>query len=136
MKYGYLDNADAITFKKKLGSQEESSLVEGTKSLHRLSKYLPERQFNRVQVILSSLHYDFGIPTNRALNALTIQLYLDHTTKIDSETRKAVGIVAAEYDLLVRHLNHDEQVALSDDREKVLPRWISYTQNAGKTKVQ
>lgn len=132
--YKYLDDDDRNDFESFWGTEHQSLLVAGSKTSNRLKKYLPEKEYYRIRVILTALVRDFKLPSARYTYAIAVMMYaitLKEDVKVSDDIK---DIVDAELALLIEHLSTDDDEEDGDTEkslfdqgiEMVLSRWNEY----------
>lgn len=130
--FDYLDDEDRAEFARYLGTDLEDMLVAGSRTPNRLQKYLPEQQYFRIRVILTSLVRDFNLPAVRYTYAIAAFLYSSGVAGSDLSP-KLIEIVDSELVLLMKHLHTtDDEDEMSEkdrferDLKTVGSRWEEY----------
>lgn len=131
--FHYLDERDSLDFQEHFGTEFQDVLVSGRKTLYRLEKYISEKEFYRIRVVLTSLVRDFNLPPVRYTSAIALTLYsmtLKDDANVSEETKDIVNI---ELDLLLEHLMLDNDDEGNSERElfdrdlaKVTERWNEF----------
>jgi len=133
--YSYLDKDDLSEFKEYYSNDNEGMLVAGSRSVSRLSKYLPSDEFKRFQVILSALNYDFHIPSVRYLSAIALEIYLNYLIPERGENDHTTRFAKLEFRLLETHLTEDEREEYRQKREMAITQWPVYIKDPASFQV-
>ena len=105
--FHYLDESDTKKFKEYWGTDLESMLVAGSKTSRRLQKYLPEKEYYKIRIILTALVRDFELPAVRYTSAIALTIYVISIEKDSNISEATKNIAMAEQALLVVHLMED-----------------------------
>jgi len=139
--FDYLDERDSMDFDEYLGTEYQDILVAGRKTLYRLEKYIPEKEFHRIRVVLTALVRDFNLPAVRYTSAIALTIYA-MSIKDDIEMPEDIrNVVNIELALLLEHLMSDddddddgnsERELFDRGLEKVSSRWDEYLRDPSK----
>ncbi len=130
--FHYLNERDERDFKEFWGTSDQSILVAGRKTSRRLEKYLPEKEYNRIRVILAVLVRDFELPAIRYTYAIALMIYAMSLQEAN-ESKEIKNIANAELAFLLEHLQTDndadgdtERALFDRNVEMVTKRWNEY----------
>jgi hypothetical protein len=131
--FNYLDESDAKEFEEHLGTVFQEILVSGRKTLYRIEKYIPEKEYYRIRVVLTALVRDFNLSAVRYTGAIALAIYAMVLQRDDSVLVETKNVVSAELALLLEHLMSDndddgnsERELFERDFEMVTKRWSEY----------
>lgn len=127
--FSYLEDNDAIEFHELFGTNDESLLVAGHKTINRLERYFSAEEFSRYKVILSALVRDFNFPANRYTSGIALGLYISIVENSSSVSDLIKQIAGTEFVLLLRHLSTSERLQYDRDSEVAYSRWNEYLKN-------
>jgi len=105
--FHYLDESDTKKFREFWGTDFESMLVAGSKTSNRLKKYLSEKEYYKIRIILTALVRDFELPAVRYTSAIALTIYVISIEKDSNISEATKNIAMAEQALLVVHLMED-----------------------------
>ena len=130
--FSYLDQEDTRDFIE-FWEDYQSILVAGSKTSYRLKKYLTEKEYLPIKVILTALVRDFNLPAVRYTYAIALMIHAMRFKDSDNATDNTKGIIEAELGLLLRHLQTDDDDEGSTEKERfdrdlelVSRRWNEY----------
>ncbi len=128
----YLDKRDSLDFQEHFGTEFQDILVSGRKTIYRLEKYISEKEFYRIKVILTALVRDFNLPPVRYTSAIALTLYAMTLQTDNNVSEEIKDILNIELALLLQHLMLDDYEGNSErelfDRDfaMVSERWNEY----------
>ena len=131
--FHYLDESDTKKFREFWGTDFESMLVAGSKTSNRLKKYLSEKEYYKIRIILTALVRDFELPAVRYTSAIALTIYLISIEKDSKISEATKNIAMAEQALLLEHLMTDNDDDDNTERdlfdiniESVTQRWNEF----------
>lgn len=137
--FDYLDERDANEFEELLETEYQDILVAGRKTLYRLEKYIPEKEFHRIRVVLTALVRDFNLPAVRYTSAIALTMYAMSIRDEIDMSKGIKNIVDIELALLLGNLRSDNDEEDDNERElfdlglsKVSGRWNEYLRDPDK----